>query len=118
MSDPASPPPAGTPIRRFVRRPVAAQLRCQALHGPGHLFFDTQDLSIGGAFLRSDLLLEEGEELEVTFTLPGSDRQLQTRARVAWVRRGEAAGAAGMGLEFVALTPEDREALSAFLEDA
>ncbi len=107
-----------TPIRRFVRKPVAAQLRCRGALGPGHLFFDAQDLSIGGAFLRSDLLLETGEELEVEFTLPGTERAVHARARIAWVRRAEGSGSAGMGLEFIDLPAADREALAAFLEEA
>jgi uncharacterized protein (TIGR02266 family) len=109
----------GAPLRRYVRKPVAAQLRCRGTMGPGHLFFDTQDLSVGGAFLRADLLLEPGEELEVEFELPGVSRAFHARARVAWVRRGESdRSAPGMGIEFLGLTQEDRDALEDFLEDS
>ncbi len=114
-SDPSDP---SAPLRRFVRKPVAAQLRCRGSMGPGHLFFDTQDLSVGGAFLRADLLLEQGEELEVDFELPGLGRPFHTRARVAWVRRADTERVApGMGIEFLDLDPKDREALADFLEE-
>ncbi|MHB8419032.1 MAG: PilZ domain-containing protein [Myxococcales bacterium] len=115
--EPPSDPSA--PLRRYVRKPVAAQLRCRGAMGPGHLFFDTQDLSIGGAFLRADLLLEQGEELEIEFELPGVSQPLRSRARVAWVRRGETdRSAPGMGIEFLDLSPGDRQALADFLEDS
>lgn len=114
-----SPSDSSAPLRRYVRKPVAAQLRCRGSMGPGHLFFDTQDLSVGGAFLRADLLLEQGEQLEIEFELPGVSRPFQVRARVAWVRRADTDRAApGMGIEFLDLTPADRQALADFLEES
>jgi uncharacterized protein (TIGR02266 family) len=113
------PKDSSTPLRRFVRKPVAAQLRCHGGAGPGYLFFDTQDLSVGGAFLRADLLLEIGEELEVEFSLPGDERVLRAHARVAWVRRADSdVASSGMGLEFMNLSSADRDALATFLEES
>jgi uncharacterized protein (TIGR02266 family) len=113
------PKDSNTPLRRFVRKPVAAQLRCNSGASPGFLFFDTQDLSVGGAFLRADLLLEQGEELDVEFSLPGDERVLRAHARVAWVRRADSETASsGMGLEFVNLSGADRDALATFLEES
>src|SRR5471032_1824519 len=58
-------------VRRHVRKPVAAKVTGKAEAGLGHLFFDSQDLSIGGAFLKADLLLEVGDELSLELHLPG-----------------------------------------------
>jgi uncharacterized protein (TIGR02266 family) len=106
------------PVRRFIRKPVAAQIRSRDNAGQGHLFFDSQDLSVGGAFLRADLLLEQGDLLDLEFTLPDGGPSLEARARVAWVRSSdsEQSGSAGMGVEFLNLSPADREALATFLE--
>lgn len=106
------------PVRRFIRKPVAAKIRSRDNAGQGHLFFDSRDLSVGGAFLRADLLLEQGELLDLEFTLPEGP-SLEARARVAWVRSSdsEQAGSAGMGVEFLNLSPADREALATFLEE-
>ncbi len=52
-------------VRRYVRKPIAAKVMGKAEAGFGHLFFDSQDLSIGGAFLKADLMLEIGEELSL-----------------------------------------------------
>jgi len=107
--------PENPAVRRYVRKPVAAKVTGKAEAGFGHLFFDSQDLSVGGAFLRADLLLEVGEELALQLHLPGW-RGLDLKARVAWVRNSEGSG--GMGIEFLELGDQDRELLSRFLEAA
>jgi hypothetical protein len=107
--------PENPAVRRYIRKPIAAKVTGKAEAGFGHLFFDSQDLSIGGAFLRADLLLEVGEELSLELHLPGW-RGLDAKARVAWVRRSEGSG--GMGIEFIDLPDKDKELLSRFLESA
>lgn len=87
--------------------------------GVGELLWEGADLSPGGAFLKSDLLLEKGDTFTLEFSLPGSPRRFRSGARVAWVRRFPKAGeAAGMGVEFVSMSEEDRRALSAFLTES
>jgi uncharacterized protein (TIGR02266 family) len=113
MADESSNARGSEPVlRRFVRKPVVAEVHGKEETVVGHLFFDSQDLSLGGAFLRADLLLEVDEELEVILKLPGG-RSFEARARVAWVRRSEGAG--GMGIEFTRLHEADRRELAAFL---
>jgi len=113
VADDSSKPPSSEPVlRRYVRKPVAAEVHGKEETVAGHLFFDSQDLSLGGAFLKADLLLEVGEELEVVLKLPGG-RSFDARARVAWVRRSEGAG--GMGIEFTRLLDADRRELAQFL---
>lgn len=80
------------------------------------LVFETGDLSLGGVFLRSDLLLEVGEEIELSITLPGHGHAISARARVVWASRGaNALRGAGMGVEFTQLTEFDTTALQKFL---
>ena len=72
-----------------------------------------EDLSPGGAFIKSDLLLEPGDGLALEFRVPGVPRLMRAQARVAWVRRFPQDGrAAGMGVEFLTMTDEDRAASS------
>ena len=106
--------------RRYVRKPIEASFRVRDANDPGHgeILFDSIDLSQGGAFLHSDLLLEIGDELEVTFGLPDEIRPIRARARVAWTTRGDATGKAGMGLEFIDLTDEARAAIERFVREA
>lgn len=84
--------------------------------GTGSLLLHGRDLSEGGAFLASDLLLEPGTRLELTFQLPGIDGPLTVAARVAWVRRfPEPDETPGMGVEFVAMVEAHRAQLAGFL---
>ena len=80
----------------------------------GAIRFDLRDLSVGGAFLRSDLLFEVGEELQVEFELPGG-LSVHARGRVVRVSRDPAPREAGMGIAFSEMSDADREAVRAFL---
>jgi uncharacterized protein (TIGR02266 family) len=104
--------------RRHVRRPVRVSIRVRDAENPteGEVLFDALDISQGGAFLQSDLLLEIGAELEVTFAIPGEIRPIRAHARVAWATRtASAKGSAGMGLEFVDLNEADRKLIADFV---
>jgi Tfp pilus assembly protein PilZ len=75
--------------------------------------FGTTEVSAGGAFLRSDLLFEVGEILTLQIELP-PNRRISAVGRVVRVSRGTPQDrVAGMGIEFVDLSPADRVALEA-----
>ena len=103
--------------RRHVRRPVRVSVRVRDVGDPtqGEVVFDALDLSQGGAFLESELLLEVGDELEVTFAIPGELRRIQAHARVAWATRSGVKGKAGMGLQFTDLKASDRQVIADFV---
>lgn len=104
-------------LRRHKRKPIDVEIRCRDESGLGQLTFGSGDLSAGGAFLRSELLLEQGERLWLEFALPGRERPVRAEARVAWVRRFPASGQeGGMGIEFLGMTEDDRRALGLFTE--
>lgn len=90
---------------------MAVQFSARDATGAGTLLFSSADLSEGGAFLRSDLLLEQGEALSLEFEVPG-EAAVQAGARVAWVRRFPEEGQpAGMGVQFLEMSDEDRARL-------
>ena len=72
--------------------------------------FDTHDLSVGGAFVRSDILFEIDELLELRFQIQG--KALQLRGRVVRVVREPDEGLAGMGIQFVDVGDQDKKLLS------
>lgn len=73
--------------------------------------FDATEVSVGGAFLRSDLLFEVGEVLNLQIEIPPS-RRISAVGRVVRVSRGTASDrVAGMGIEFVDLSAADRAAI-------
>lgn len=104
--------------RRFVRRAIAVEIRVNETtdDSSSELAFDSLDLSEGGAFLRSELLLEVGDILEVSFTVPEGPR-VHTTARVAWVsHKRDVKGESGMALEFLNLDPAARQAILKFVK--
>ncbi len=106
----------GANQRRFERKAVLVDFQARDAHGAGQLIFQSADLSAGGTFLKSDLLLEQGEALSLEFTVPTptGPKVVRTQARVAWVRRFPQTGeAAGMGVEFVSMEEADRAVLTA-----
>jgi uncharacterized protein (TIGR02266 family) len=103
--------------RRHPRKSLRVELQGEDSDGHGQLLFEGSDLSSGGAFLRTDLLLERDERLTVQFQLPGDERTVTAQARVAWVRRfPKDEEPAGMGLEFLSMEADDQALLTRFLQ--
>ena len=61
--------------RREERTAVQARFSARDASGAGTLTFLSHDVSTGGVFLKSDLLLEQGETLRLTFDVPGAPRE-------------------------------------------
>jgi uncharacterized protein (TIGR02266 family) len=103
-------------MRRHARKSLRVEFHSHNAHGAGRLIFEGTDLSPGGTFLKSELLLEEGEALSVEFRVPGVPRLLTAQGRVAWVRRFPKPGEpSGMGVEFVAMSDDDKSLLTDYL---
>jgi len=100
--------------RRHLRRTLSVEFRAGGMDGLGALELSGADLSAGGAFLVSDLLLEPGEMLSLEFEIAGRG-PVQAQARVAWARRFPGPEQpSGMGIEFVRLGRDERAALDAW----
>ncbi len=106
----------GADQRRFLRRTVSVEFTGRDGSGAGTLFFESVDVSQGGAFLRCELLLEEGERLVLTFRIPGHEPPVEVQAKVVWCRRFPRPGEpAGVGVAFGALPVAAHAALSLYL---
>ncbi len=109
----------GPDQRRHVRKPLHVEFKGTDATAQGELCFRGADLSLGGSFLKSDLLLEEGERLSLSFQVPGVPKSMHCDATVAWVRRfpeGQMPG--GMGVEFRSMSDDDRRMLAEYLGSA
>jgi uncharacterized protein (TIGR02266 family) len=71
----------------------------------------TLNVSKGGVALRTTSPLEAGTEVKVRFRLPGTKKEIDAVARVAWVDRR-----VGMGLQFVKIAPEDDTTVEQFVQ--
>jgi uncharacterized protein (TIGR02266 family) len=103
--------------RRHSRKAIIVEFRGTEASGVGELVFEGADLSVGGTFLKADLLLEQGERLWLQFQVPGMPTRVHAEGRVRWVRRfPEGSEPGGMGVEFETLTEEDRAMLARYLK--
>jgi PilZ domain len=71
------------------------------------------DISVQGMFIQTVHHLAEGAVLKVRFRLARSRHEVQARAEVRYCLPG-----VGVGVEFVNISPEDREAIEKELHDA
>jgi len=101
--------------RRYSRYPLRVKF---TLSSPdekrhGEILFDTLNISEGGAFLRSEILLEVGTSLALEIENPEL-RNTPIQAKVAWTTRGKPGSNnpdPGMGIEFVNLPNAGRAAI-------
>jgi uncharacterized protein (TIGR02266 family) len=79
------------------------------------------NMSTGGVFIESSMILSEDTELTVKFKLPVSGNIITARARVAWIndplflKKGSLPP--GMGLQFLDLSMEDIHTIRTYLVD-
>jgi hypothetical protein len=100
--------------RKFHRKPTELPVKVRAAGSKveGGIRLDTTDVSEGGAFLRSDLLFEIGETLELEIELPDGTTVTASGRVVRVVRRREPDSVPGMGIEFTRMAMSDRRAIS------
>ena len=106
-------------LRRYNRYPLSVEFKLSDSEDPvhGEILFDTVNVSAGGAFLRSDLLMDIGAKVDVTFTVPGQSGSFVTTAVVAWVTRGKSGRReAGMGIEFTGLDEKAKAVIDGLIQ--
>lgn len=98
--------------------------RIAIFHGPYQKEILTDysvNMSTGGVFIESRMILEEGTEITVKFNLPNTDRIIVAKAMVAWVNSPSAPKKPslppGMGLQFLDLSLDDLHTIRAFLAE-
>lgn len=77
------------------------------------------NISTGGVFIESSLILPEDTELTVKFNLPESDTIIVVKSRVAWTNDPgslkKISLPPGMGLQFLDLSSDDMYAIRTYL---
>jgi hypothetical protein len=107
--------PSRRDTRKYDRKEAALTVKVRI---PGHriqtgIHLDSGDVSEGGAFLRSDLLFEIGDVLQLEIPLPGGP-VVKATGRVARIEgKIDPTSAPGIGVEFTKLSMQDRRALAA-----
>ena len=107
--------------RKYARRPLNADIEVGDGFQGVELLFESQNVSEGGLFLKSDLLLEEGEVVWISFSLPGTAMAIRTRGKVVWVNKNpdvsNSGDRPGMGVKFLDLNESEIAAITAYLEE-
>ena len=107
--------------RKDKRVPLKVQVFVRDHEYDGTIFFYSSNISTGGMFLESDLLLDEGTEFTLEFTLPSVPRFIRAKGKVVWVTRPGIVGVdeevtPGMGIKFIEISDEDRKKVEEFVE--
>ena len=77
------------------------------------------NLSLDGCLLRTSELFDPGDQLEITFQLPGVPESLRVKSSVAWGGMIEGANTRsfGIGIHFVELGASSKEQIDQFLHN-
>jgi len=102
--------------RKFIRVPVRIRMLIKEEEGTGELYFMSKNLSLGGAFLVSDLLLEIGTRIYLEFTLPHHPPLIIVKGEIVWAKdEVEEEVSGGMGVRFLNLDNESKKYLKEFI---
>jgi uncharacterized protein (TIGR02266 family) len=107
---------SGVHLRRSGR--VEATIGVQVTAGLQTFAAKSANVGDGGLFLVAERFGRVGEELSLSFRLPGDDEAINVRAEVRWIRQdvfGEDRRPSGMGLRFLDLSPNDGVGLRHFI---
>lgn len=77
-----------------------------------------ENVSIGGAFIKSEKLYPVGTELKLKFKLPGDEKIIEADGQVVWAytQRGTSlVNNSGLGVRFVQILQSDRDRIKAFI---
>jgi uncharacterized protein (TIGR02266 family) len=75
------------------------------------------NINEGGIFIESESPSAIGSLVQLQFRLPGRDEPLTVSGRVTWLSDGKGEAPEGIGVEFLELTPEIREAINDVVRD-
>jgi myo-inositol-1(or 4)-monophosphatase len=104
---------SGTSERRGFRR---AELKMAITYQSGEEFKTdyTQNLSEGGLYVQTSTPLPVGTKLEVDLAVPSLQQPLKIQGLVVWAQQASRGGRGvpGMGIQFLAMEPADRELIA------
>jgi uncharacterized protein (TIGR02266 family) len=105
------------PVERRVhpRRSLRTRVVFEDEFGDGLFYVYSEDVSLGGIFLASDIPVRLGTLLFLSFVLPGHRRPIRVIGEVVRRQATAAAPEGGMGIRFVGLSELARRRLEDFL---
>jgi len=100
--------------RKYSRIPIS--VRVTKLDSGSFTYYQASNISVGGMFLKADNPLQPGSRLRLSFSL-GEDEGIEVDAEVVRVQPpgADTTHPSGMGIKFLGLTPESRDAIKSFV---
>ena len=104
----------------MTKRPRRLPVQIRIDHSTLNMFFDSEimNLSKGGVFIRADITLPLGSEIEFEFTLPATKKSVNAKGVVVWSRPSNARPnqafpdhPPGMGIQFRDIDLSDVDAI-------
>lgn len=112
-------PRIGPEKRLYPRRRLRTQVVFEDEWGEGFIYFYSTDVSLGGLFLESEVPLKQGTKVFLSFVLTQGGGGRPIRATGEVVRLEKESGGSfvilGMGVRFLDLSDEAKEAIGGFL---
>ncbi len=118
MPQETSKPKFGAEKRIHPRRVLRTQVVFEDESGEGFIYFYSTDVSLGGVFLESDIPLQLGTSVRLSFSLVEGDVRIRTIGKVVRVEKdpNETLPIIGMGVQFQDPTEQAKEQLRHFVE--
>lgn len=101
--------------RRYPRIPT--HLQSETLHKGQQRQLWIHTISKGGLFLGIDPAPPVGEELDITFSLPGVNETITAKIRIVWLGVARADGPAGAGCQFIEILQRHTDIISEYVNE-
>jgi hypothetical protein len=103
--------------RIFERRAEATEVILEDEFGEPLIILPVEDISLGGLFIRCNIPMRVGAHALLRIVLSSESKPIRLVGEVVRVARDDPAGApTGLGVRFVEVTPDIREALVRWIE--
>ena len=99
--------------RKQERVHISFPVECNSLSRRNYFYTVSKDLTVEGARILSDTFISKGDSVRLNINL--IDRVVALKARVAWCNRERASSRFSVGLQFVEITPQSKNAINRFL---
>ncbi|MDO8461805.1 MAG: PilZ domain-containing protein [Deltaproteobacteria bacterium] len=110
----------GLEKRLYPRRRLRSRVVFEDEWGEGFIYFYSTDVSLGGIFLESDVPLKQGTKVFLSFKLGDAENPIRATAQVVRLAKesADAITIFGMGVQFLDLSTEAKEAIADYLGDS
>ena len=116
------PPQGDAPVperRRFPRLKCTASIQCRSVLKPQGPFVGSlsKDLSASGIRITTAEFFPVESRVVLLLSIPHLLKPIRAIARIVWTQEKHFTEACECGLQFLEITPEDRESIAGYVEE-